>query len=173
MSATHWCISRSCGHSLALLSLEGWVGVNSVGVAKRRADGVMSGWRECLGLICAAVLATAGLMLVLVSVWRLSRGCGQMVHFTQLTSNWPVARISRQVLALGWFGILISDSPNICIYVSVISFYLSINVFYQFLSWSNSINFICALHLNKKTKKQSKRWSHIVHSWFSVACPRH
>lgn len=42
------------------------MGVNSVGAAKRRADGVMSGWRECLDLICAAVLATAGLMLVLV-----------------------------------------------------------------------------------------------------------
>lgn len=29
---------------------------------------MMSGWRECLDLICAAVLTTAGLMLVLVSV---------------------------------------------------------------------------------------------------------
>lgn len=42
------------------------MGVNSVGAGKRRADGVMSGWRECLDLICVAVLATAGLMLVLV-----------------------------------------------------------------------------------------------------------
>lgn len=65
------------------------MGVNSVGAAKRRADGVMSGWRECLDLICVAVLATAGLMLVLVSVWWLTRRCGQIEHFPQLTSDWP------------------------------------------------------------------------------------
>lgn len=63
----YWCISRSYGHPLVLLSLE--MGVNSVGAAKRRADGVMRGWRECLDLICAIVLATAGLMLAVSVSW--------------------------------------------------------------------------------------------------------
>lgn len=63
----YWCISRSYGHPLVLLSLG--MGVNSVGAAKRRADGVMRGWRECLDLICAIVLATAGLMLAVSISW--------------------------------------------------------------------------------------------------------
>lgn len=63
------------------------MGVNSVRAAKRRADGVMSGWSECLDLICAAVLATAGLMLAVSVLWLL-RPFGQIEHFPQSTSDW-------------------------------------------------------------------------------------